>query len=113
MKANPGANIAALATAIRRSRTSTVTALHRLRDAGRAESLGRVWSLVEPPQPKETPGWTAPVSAQRRRVETEERSHAYSSNTGLRVLWAMRRVRVDGRVVWCGDHSATVADEFR
>ena len=39
MKANPGASIGALATAIGKSRTSTVTALHQLRDAGLAGSL--------------------------------------------------------------------------
>jgi hypothetical protein len=76
MKANPGANIASLAEAIGKSRTSTVTALRRLRDAGLAESLDRVWTLTEPPAPKETPRWTAPVSAQRRRVEAEEREYA-------------------------------------
>jgi hypothetical protein len=76
MKANPGANIAALARAIGKSRTSTVSALHRLRDAGLAKSLDRVWTLTEPPPQKETPRWTAPVSAQRRRVEAEEREHA-------------------------------------
>jgi hypothetical protein len=76
MKANPGASIAALATAIGKSRTSIVSALHRLRDAGLAESLDRVWMLVEPTEPKPTPKWTAPVSAQRRCVETEEREHA-------------------------------------
>jgi hypothetical protein len=75
MKANPGASIAALATAIGKSRTSTVTALHRLRDAGLAESLDGVWTLTEPP-PKETARWIEPVSAQRRRVEAEEREHA-------------------------------------
>jgi hypothetical protein len=75
MKANPGANIAALTTAIGKSRTSTVSALHRLRDAALAESLSGVWTLTEPSPPKETPRWTAPVSAQRRRVETEEREH--------------------------------------
>jgi hypothetical protein len=76
MKTNPGANIAALATAIGKSRTSTVSALHRLREAGLAESVGRVWSLVEPTEPKPTPKWVAPLGAQRRRVETEEREHA-------------------------------------
>jgi hypothetical protein len=54
----------------------TVTALRLLRDADLAESHDRVWSLTDPPAPKETPRWTAPVSAQRRRVETEEREHA-------------------------------------
>jgi hypothetical protein len=76
MKANRGANIAALATAIGKSRTSTVSALRRLRDAGLAESLSGVWTLTEPPPPKGTPRWTAPVSAPRRRVEAEEREHA-------------------------------------
>jgi hypothetical protein len=76
MKANPGASIGALATAIGKSRTSTVTALHRLRDAELAKSLNGAWTLTEPTPPKETPRWTAPVSAQRRRVEAEEREHA-------------------------------------
>jgi hypothetical protein len=76
MKANPGASIGALAEAIGKSRTSTVNALRRLRDAGLAESLNGVWTLTEPTPPKETPRWTAPVSAQRRRVEAEEREHA-------------------------------------
>jgi hypothetical protein len=39
MKTSPGATIGALAEAIGKSRTSTVSALHRLRDAGLAESL--------------------------------------------------------------------------
>jgi hypothetical protein len=78
MKASPGATIGALAEAIGKSRTSTVTALHRLRDADRAESLNGVWWLTEPTAPKETARWTEPVSAQggRRRVEQEERAHA-------------------------------------
>jgi hypothetical protein len=75
MKANPNATIGALAEAIGKSRTSTVTALHRLRDADRAESLDRVWSLVEPPTPKETARWIEPVAASRRARE-EERAHA-------------------------------------
>jgi hypothetical protein len=76
MEANPGANVATVARAIGKSRTSTVNALHRLRDAGLTKSLNGIWTLTEPPPPKETPRWTAPVSAQRRRVETEEREHA-------------------------------------
>jgi hypothetical protein len=66
MKANPGATIGALAEAIGKSRTSTVTALGRLRDADRAESLGGVWTLTEPPAPKETARWVEPVAASRR-----------------------------------------------
>jgi len=76
MRANPGASIGKLADAIGKSRTSTVSALHRLRDADLAESVDRVWSLIEPPAPKETPRWTGPVSAQRRRVEADEREDA-------------------------------------
>jgi hypothetical protein len=76
MRANPGASIGKLADAIGKSRTTTVSALRRLRDAGLAESRDRVWTLTEPTPPKETPRWTAPVSAQRRRVEAEEREHA-------------------------------------
>ena len=75
MKANPNATIRALAEAIGKSRTSTVTALHRLRDADRAESRNGVWSLVEPPTPKETARWIEPVAASRRARE-EERAHA-------------------------------------
>jgi hypothetical protein len=76
MRANPGASIGKLADAIGKSRTSTVTALRRLRDADLAESQDRVWSLTEPPATKETPRWTGPVSAQRRRVEADEREDA-------------------------------------
>jgi hypothetical protein len=80
MKDSPGAQIAKLVAAIGKSKTSTVTALHRLRDAGRAESQNRVWVLTEPeppPAPKER--WIAPVSAQggrRRRAEEEMRAEA-------------------------------------
>jgi hypothetical protein len=76
MRANPGASIGKLAHAIGKSRTSTISALRRLRDADLAESQDRVWSLTEPPAPKETPRWTGPVSAQRRRVEADEREDA-------------------------------------
>jgi hypothetical protein len=75
MKANPGATIGALAEAIGKSRTSTVTALGRLRDADRAESLSGVWTLTEPTAPKETARWIEPVAASRRARE-EERAHA-------------------------------------
>jgi hypothetical protein len=75
MKASPGTTIGALAEAIGKSRTSTVTALHRLRDADRAQSLNGVWSLTEPTAPKETARWIEPVAAARRARE-EERAHA-------------------------------------
>jgi hypothetical protein len=64
MKANPGANIAALGTAMGKSRTSTVSALRPLRDAGLAESKDRGWTLTEPTAPKETARWIEPVSAE-------------------------------------------------
>jgi hypothetical protein len=73
MRANPGASVGKLAEAIGKSRTTTVTALRRLRDADLAESVDRVWSLTEQPARKETPRWTGPVSAQRRRAEAEKR----------------------------------------
>ena len=80
MKANPGANIGMLAAAIGKSKTSTVTALRRLRDAGLAESQDRVWTLTAPPAPptKEPPRWTdaAPLSATVRRRPVEEHAHA-------------------------------------
>jgi hypothetical protein len=44
-----GASIGKLADAIANSRTTTVTALRRLRDADLAESLNGAWSLVEAP----------------------------------------------------------------
>jgi hypothetical protein len=81
MKANPGAQIATLAEAIGKSKTTTVTSLNRLRDAGLADSVDRVWQLTEPdpPPPRDPPPrWTAPLSgtARRRNVETEERAQA-------------------------------------
>ena len=58
------------------SQRSTDVTSNRLRDADLAESLGSVWSLVEPAEPKPTPKWVAPLGAQRHRVEQEERAHA-------------------------------------
>jgi hypothetical protein len=82
MKANPDAQIATLAAEIGKSRTSTVSALCRLREAGLAESVDRVWTLVESPPSKEGPRWidAAPISATRRRraIEVDEREHAHA-----------------------------------
>jgi hypothetical protein len=64
MKANP-MTIGALAAATGKSRTSTVSALHRLRDVGLAESLSGVWTLIGPPASKETARWVEPVVASR------------------------------------------------
>jgi hypothetical protein len=52
------------ATVVGKSRTSVVAALHRVRDAGLAESVEGKWRLTEEPAPREpAPRWTAPLSA--------------------------------------------------
>ena len=51
--ANPGASIGELSTTIDRSKTTTVAALHRLKDAGLVENRDRSWRLVEEPAPRE------------------------------------------------------------
>jgi hypothetical protein len=56
-----GGTIADWAEAISKSRTSVVTALHRLRDGGKAESVGGKWRLVEVREPTSTSKWTAPL----------------------------------------------------
>jgi DNA-binding transcriptional ArsR family regulator len=64
MRQSPDASIGDLAAAIGKSRSSVVTALGRLRDAGLAESIEGKWRLVEEPAPalKETPTpWTKPL----------------------------------------------------
>jgi hypothetical protein len=103
MKANPGAEIALLAEAIGKSRTSTVFALHlrhgprRQRRSGlapdRPEGNRRADRTVAAaegsaavdapaqragqPPPKEAPQWTPPLSAQgSRRRSVEEHAHA-------------------------------------
>jgi hypothetical protein len=96
-KANPGASIGALAAAIGKSRTSTVNALHRLRDSGLAESRDRVWSLTEPTAPKETPRWIEPVTASRpparTSARTPERDHAQRPRTGAEAILDNRKGR--------------------
>jgi hypothetical protein len=66
MKAEPGGPIASWAKSIRKSRSSTITALKRLRDAGVASSDGSTWTLVEPEAPRPS-RWVEPVSALGRR----------------------------------------------
>jgi hypothetical protein len=69
MKAKPAGPIGDWAETIRKSRTSVVTALHRLRDVGRASNEDGVWALTEPSAPREAAKWVAPLSgAQRARV---------------------------------------------
>jgi hypothetical protein len=63
MKAKPAGPIGDWAETIRKSRTSTVSALHRLRDAGRASNEDGVWALTEPSAPRvPVEKWTAPLS---------------------------------------------------
>ena len=72
MRRNTEASIGDLATAVGKSRTSIVSALHRLRDQGLATSDGSRWALVEEPAPREPPvKWTAPLSA-------SQRAHAHA-----------------------------------
>jgi hypothetical protein len=52
MRDAPTASIGELVEAIGKSRTSTVSALHRLRVAGRAESIEGRWRLTEPLAPR-------------------------------------------------------------
>ena len=75
LRSNPEGSIGDWATMIHKSRTSCVSALHRLRDAGLAESVEGKWRLVvEEPAPREPPPrWTAPLSATR-----EARTHVHA-----------------------------------
>jgi DNA-binding transcriptional ArsR family regulator len=62
MGLSPGATIGELAAAIERSRTTAVTTLHRLRDAGLVESVEGKWRLTEPEAPMAPPErWTKPI----------------------------------------------------
>jgi hypothetical protein len=72
METDPSGSIGAWATAIGRSRTSAVSALHRLRDAGLAESVKGKWHRVEPLR-EPPPRWVEPISAAR-----ERRAHAHA-----------------------------------
>ena len=53
MRDSPDGPINDWAAAIGKSRSSTVTALHRLRDADLAESVEGKWRLTAPPEPHE------------------------------------------------------------
>jgi hypothetical protein len=69
MKADPDGAINDWARAIAKSRTSCVSALHRLRDAGLAESVEGKWRLVEEPAPRgPPPPWTGPLCCGRSRL---------------------------------------------
>jgi hypothetical protein len=66
---SPEGSIGDWAAAIGKGRSSTVSALKRLRDAGLAESVQGKWRLNEPREPP--PKWVAPLNAGR-----EHRAHA-------------------------------------
>ena len=69
MRSNPDGSIGDWAMTIRKSRTSCVSALQRLRAAGLAQSVEGKWKLTAPPAPPAR--WTAPVSA-------TQRAHAHA-----------------------------------
>ena len=60
MRDDPAGTLGAWAEAISRSRSSVITGLQRLRDAGLAESAEGKWRLTEELAPK--PRWTKPLS---------------------------------------------------
>ena len=62
MRDSPTLRIGDWAEAIGKSRTSVVTSLHRLRDAGLVENHDRRWRLTEPEAPMAPPErWTKPL----------------------------------------------------
>jgi hypothetical protein len=71
MRSNPDGSIRDWSQTIHKSRTSTVSVLHRLRDAGLAESTTGRWRLVEEPRREPSAKWIQPLSAAR-----EHRAHA-------------------------------------
>jgi hypothetical protein len=72
MRSNSDGSINDWATTIHKSRTSCVSALHRLRDAGLAESVEGKWRLAEESASREPPAkWIAPLSA-------SQRAHAHA-----------------------------------
>ena len=74
MRDSPEGSINDWAAAIGKSRSSVVTALHRLRDADLAESVEGRWRLAGAPAPREA-RWTEPLSAAAAR-EHRARAHA-------------------------------------
>jgi hypothetical protein len=57
MRQAPGASIRALAGATGKGRSTTVEALHRLRDAGLAESNDGTWALAATQPSSSAPRW--------------------------------------------------------
>ena len=72
MRSNPDGSIGDWSQTIHKSRTSTVSALHRLREAGLAESAEGKWKLTEELPPREpAQPWIPPLKGPR-----EQRAHA-------------------------------------
>ena len=67
MRDAPGASIVDLAAAIGRSRSSVVSALQRLRDAGLVENEARQWRLLDELAPRDpAPPWVSPLKGKDR-----------------------------------------------
>ena len=64
MRIDPSGTIGAWATEVGKSKTSVVTALARLRDAGLVVNAGRKWALAAPREL--TPKWVEPLKAKDR-----------------------------------------------
>jgi hypothetical protein len=71
-----GVTIAEMSRRLKAAPNTVRASLERLESADAIERDGKSWRVAEPRPPVETAKWTAPVSAQRRRVETEEREDA-------------------------------------
>jgi hypothetical protein len=72
----PGVTIAEMSRRLKAAPNTVRACLERLENADAIERDGKSWRIPAPRPPVETAKWTAPVSAQRRRVEAEEREHA-------------------------------------
>jgi hypothetical protein len=72
----PGVTIAEMSRRLKAAPKTVRACRERLENADAIERDGKSWRIAAPRPPVETAKWTAPVSAQRRRVEVEERAHA-------------------------------------
>ena len=71
-----GVTIAEMSRRLKAAPNTVRASLERLENADAIERDGKSWRIPAPRPPVETAKWTAPVTAQRRRVETEERKDA-------------------------------------
>ena len=70
MRIDPSGTIGAWATEVGKSKTSIVSALARLRDAGRVVNEDRKWRIVEESAVKDPlPRWTKPLGAKDRAAQ--------------------------------------------